>query len=123
LSQLPETGETASTFAVGRHGVRKFMSRSDQAGAVYDVHSDDLSLDEADITRMLERGELRSTDLVHFEGRWLSLVDAAPSTDAAEQAQRREQRARFVKHALMALVGVSLLHAWFLKRVLRVLGH
>lgn len=94
------------------------MSMSDQAGAVFDVASDDLSLEEADITRMLEQGALSSTDLVHFEGRWVSLVDAPPFGDAAEVAQRREQRARLAKHALMAAAGLTLPVAYVLLRVL-----
>lgn len=111
-------GEAASSFSAGPRGAHLFMSMSDQAGAVFDIASDDLSLDEADIARMLEQGELRSTDLVQFEGRWVSLVDAPPFGDAAEVAQRREQRVRFVKHALMAAAGLSLPVAWLMIELL-----
>lgn len=81
-------------------------------GPVFDVDANELSLEEKDVEAMLARDELRSTDLVKFDGGWMSLLDAPPFAEAAIPNAKRESRARWAKATipflLLALYAVRL---------------
>ncbi|MDX2009862.1 MAG: hypothetical protein SFW67_06725, partial [Myxococcaceae bacterium] len=67
-----------------------------------------------EVERGLRDGSSRSTDLVHFDGQWVSLADSIPFADAAVAPARREARARFLMGALLfaALVALMALRFW-----------
>jgi hypothetical protein len=50
---------------------------------------------------------LQSSDLVLFEGSWVTLLDAPPFLDEAAHAHRGEQRSHFARNALLALAALG----------------
>lgn len=76
-----------------------FWGQVDAEGAVYDIEATDLLLTEEEIARQLQQRELRSTDLVRFQGCWVSLTDFPPVADEAAAAERHERRKRYAKYA------------------------
>jgi hypothetical protein len=119
---MPTTSFVVRRLTVGPdlHDSRPFPGRGDFAGrvermdgAVHEVNSEDLRLSSDEVVGRLAGGELRSTDLVAFDGTWTTLADSLQFADAAEPYARRERRARNLRSALILFVfipgGLSLL--------------
>lgn len=84
------------------------------AEQVGDVAADQRALTTDEVERGLGDGTIRSTDLVHFDGQWVSLADSIPFADAAVAPARREARGRFFKSALLfgVVVAIFALQFW-----------
>jgi hypothetical protein len=107
LSQVGEGVVDSTHYARGAAGL--FQSASDRAGAVYDVHAAELTLTHDEIMQQLQRGELRSTDLVQVDGAWSTLLDSAPFGEEAEKRAGGEALGRNLKYIAMGAGSFVLL--------------
>ncbi|MEW5743114.1 MAG: hypothetical protein AB1938_29635 [Myxococcota bacterium] len=82
------------------------------AGAVYEVASTDLELALVEIKALLNKRELRSTDLIFVDGVWKPLIEHFDVSDEAEGARRYEDRVRLAKHVGLALAAVAIFGAF-----------
>jgi hypothetical protein len=99
------------------HGGGLVVNVSHSAGAVFEIDAQETELDEREIRVALLDGTLRSSDLLFFEQKWQSLLDAPLFLDEATIAQRRERRVLFVRSAGLALLAFGLIVLLFGGRV------
>ena len=75
-------------------------------GAVHEVNSQDLRLSSDEVVTLLERRELRSTDLIVVDGTWTTLADSMPFSEAAEPYARKERMVRNLKSAFVLFISL-----------------
>lgn len=86
------------------------------AAAVYEVSANERELTGAQVLELLERGQLRSTDLVQLGGVWKTLVEAPPFFEVAERRARVERRVRLGQATLLFMASMAVIGGvwWFL---------
>lgn len=122
VRRLSQVGRGEVQQVQGRGGIGGIEHASAQAGAVYSIAAEELTLDEEQVIARLRQGWLRSTDLVLVDGRWSSLLDSAPFSDEAAARARVEAAGRTVRYLLLwaaplliaaALVAALFAWTWF----------
>jgi hypothetical protein len=90
----------------GRGAAGAFMAMSDQAGAVYDIASNESELFADDIEARLKNGDLKPTDLVLVDGTWTTFADSIPFGDVVHGEQQANRKMGLIIGAVLAVLAL-----------------